>query len=238
MSKKNKIKHVPFVMVTKEVLDAPAWRAMSHGARSLYIALKRRYNQNFQNNGRLFLSQRQARQEIGSSPNQIARWFRENQYYGFIVMVRPGCLGVEGKGKAPHWRLTEVGYMNDPPTRDFERWDRIRFSRHETGGDRSKPKTESRYGKGVHTVTENGDTPVTENRNASRNKRYGKRVHTAAPTVTEKGDIINIPLGRPSEAGQGGMAGPAIAKPRMSDWTLRANENENHHSRRTRLCRD
>ena len=31
-----------FVKVMLETLDAPAWRAMSHGARSLYVALKRR----------------------------------------------------------------------------------------------------------------------------------------------------------------------------------------------------
>jgi hypothetical protein len=32
-------------------------------------------------------------------------------------------LGVNGKGKAPHWRLTEVGYMHEPPTKDFLKWD-------------------------------------------------------------------------------------------------------------------
>ena len=40
-----------FVMVTETVLDSPAWQAMSHGARSLYIALKRRYWPNQKNNG-------------------------------------------------------------------------------------------------------------------------------------------------------------------------------------------
>ena len=33
----------PFVMLLIEVLDAPAWRALSHGAKVLYIALRRRY---------------------------------------------------------------------------------------------------------------------------------------------------------------------------------------------------
>jgi len=37
-------------------------------------------------------------------------------------MTKRGCLGVEGKGVAPHWRLTELGYMQDPPTRDFLKW--------------------------------------------------------------------------------------------------------------------
>jgi hypothetical protein len=36
------------------------------------------------NNGRVFVSQRTASQEIGSSYAEIARWFRELQYYGFF----------------------------------------------------------------------------------------------------------------------------------------------------------
>jgi DNA-binding transcriptional MocR family regulator len=123
MKQRDKGRLGPFVAVLKETLDAPAWRAMSHGARSLYIALKRRYNQNNHNNGRLFISQRVASREIGSSFNQVARWFRELQHHGFIVQTQTGCLGIEGRGKAPHWRLTEIGYMNDPPTREFMRWD-------------------------------------------------------------------------------------------------------------------
>jgi hypothetical protein len=38
-------------------------------------------------------------------------------------MHTPGFLGLEGKGQAPRWRLTELGCMKDPPTRDYERWD-------------------------------------------------------------------------------------------------------------------
>jgi hypothetical protein len=75
----------PFVPLLKETLASPAWRAMSHGARSLYVALKARYNQNNHNNGRLFISQRNASKEVGSASDQIARWFRELQHFGFIV---------------------------------------------------------------------------------------------------------------------------------------------------------
>ena len=100
-------------------MDAPAWRALSHGARSLYVALKRRHRLDTNNNGKIFLSQRQAEIELGSNRDYVARWFRELEYYGFIVMTRPGSLGLEGKGKAPHWRLTELGYKNDPPSREI-----------------------------------------------------------------------------------------------------------------------
>ena len=102
-------KHHPFVMVTYNVLDSAAWKAMSTGARCLYIALKRHYRTDTQNNGKIFLSQRDAMKALGRhDPNQIARWFRELQFYGFIVMTEAGALGVDGKGRAPHWRLTEL----------------------------------------------------------------------------------------------------------------------------------
>jgi hypothetical protein len=124
MSKKNdKGRLPPFVPLLKETLATPAWRAMSHGARSLYVALRARYGVAIHNNGRLYLSQRTACREIGSGFNEVTRWFRELQHFGFIVQTSGGCLGVDGKGKAPHWRLTELGYMRDPPTRDFLKWD-------------------------------------------------------------------------------------------------------------------
>jgi hypothetical protein len=117
----------PFVPLLIDTLDQPAWRALSLGARLLYVALKRRYSVNTHNNGRLFLSQRTAAKELGSHHNQIARWFRELRHFGFIVMQTPGFLGVEGKGQAPRWRLTELGYMREPPTRDYQRWDGTAF---------------------------------------------------------------------------------------------------------------
>ena len=118
----------PFVPLLVETLDAPAWQAMSHGAQMLYVALKRRYSIRAHNNGGVYLSQRRAVRELRSHHNEIARWFRELQFYGFIVLTTPGCLGIAGAGKAPHWRLTELGYQREPPTRDFIRWDGSRFS--------------------------------------------------------------------------------------------------------------
>jgi len=150
----------PFVPLLSQTLDTSAWRAMSHGARSLYVALKRRYRNDRHNNGRIYLSQRQAAQELGSHHNEIARWFRELHHYGFIVMMTPAYLGVEGKGKAPHWRLTELGYMKDPPTRNFLQWNGEPFS------DR---KTKSRAGNGARGVPGNQHTSVRENQPANGN---------------------------------------------------------------------
>src|SRR5262245_50473849 len=99
----------PFVPLLIETLDAPAWRAMSHGAKAVFIALKRRYGAKIHNNGKLFISQRDAKAQLRSDTKEIGRWFRELEYYGFAVMTEGSYLGLEGTGKAPHWRLTELG---------------------------------------------------------------------------------------------------------------------------------
>ncbi|MFY9840682.1 MAG: hypothetical protein WAK55_30295 [Xanthobacteraceae bacterium] len=121
MKPRNKGKLPVFVPLFKDTMNALAWRAASHGARSLFTALKSRYNRTLC--GAVYLSTRMASKELGSHKDRITRWFRELEYYGFIVMVSPGCLGVYGKGKAPHWRLTDEWYHDEPPTRDFHRWD-------------------------------------------------------------------------------------------------------------------
>jgi hypothetical protein len=113
----------PFVPLFNDTLDAPAWRALSHGAKALYIALKRRCV----TNGKVYLSFRDARQELRSGLTEIGRWYRELEHYGFIVKTAAGHLGVEGKGVATKWRLTEIECMNKPATHDFLRWDGRRF---------------------------------------------------------------------------------------------------------------
>jgi hypothetical protein len=139
----------PFVPLLKETLQTPAWRATSHGARSLYVALRGRVANDCRNNGRVFLPTRAACVETGSSSEQIVRWFEELQHYGFIVQMAAGHLGVEGQGKAPHWRLTELGARNadgnlDMPTRDFLRWPGVRFHRNRTTFEKRDPVAESR----------------------------------------------------------------------------------------------
>ena len=132
---------------------------MSHGARSVHVCLKARYNSNLHNNGHLYVSQRIAAKEVGSGFHEIARWFRELQHYGFIVQTRAPALGVDGKGTAPHWRLTEVGYMKEAPSRDFARWNGERFR----DAPRPRRKTESRYRNPQRGVTESCNIPALRN---------------------------------------------------------------------------
>jgi hypothetical protein len=123
MKPRNKGRLGPFVPLLKDTMKTEAWKALSHGARSLYVALRARYNSRLQN--AVYLSIRVAHKELGSFSDidNVGRWFRELQYYGFIVMESGPCLGVEGKGKAPHWRLIEEWYLDRKPTRDYLNWD-------------------------------------------------------------------------------------------------------------------
>jgi hypothetical protein len=117
----------PFVPMLVDTMASAAWRAMSSYARVVYIALRSRYGHKIRNNGRIYLSTRDGAEETGFNEKTVGRCLRELKHYGFIVMTGAGCLGVEGKGKAPHWRLTELGYMHDPPTRDFLKWNGEKF---------------------------------------------------------------------------------------------------------------
>jgi len=177
----------PFVPLLKETLDAPAWKAMSHGARTLYVALKRRYSVKLHNNGRIFLSQRMAASELGSHHNEIARWFRELRHYGFLVQTSPGCLGVEGRGQAPRWRLTELGSMGDPPTREFFQWNGLPFR---------DQKTKSRAGKRARGVREMEHTTVPETAHAHSPDRASNGAQLATAGVPEKARKTSLPLSR------------------------------------------
>jgi hypothetical protein len=137
-----------FVPLLFEIQDAPAWIATAHGARSLYMALRRRYNGTTSNNGKIYLPQRIAQKELGSHGNQITRWFRELQHYGFIVMTSAGHLGVRGHGRAPCWRLTELPCNGEPPTKDFLAWAGPRFANRKSETPSSKSGT-SRPAKAV-----------------------------------------------------------------------------------------
>jgi hypothetical protein len=100
---------------------------MSHGAKYLYLALKRRAS--YAGN-RAYLSYRLARQELRAGPQKIKEWYAELQHYGFIELAQHHCLGVDGRGKAPHWRLTEkgqAGAAGELPSKEFLRWDGVLF---------------------------------------------------------------------------------------------------------------
>jgi hypothetical protein len=96
------------------------------------VALKRRAN----SGPRSYISYREAMLELKAGRGKIREWFAELQHYGFIRLHSHGCLGTDGKGKSPHWRLTEKGLtskanpegMFEPPPNDFLKWDGRQFN--------------------------------------------------------------------------------------------------------------
>jgi hypothetical protein len=173
---------------------------MSHGARSLYIALKRFYNVNAHNNGRIFLSQRDAAERLGSHHNEIARWFRELQHYGFIVQTSFSGLGVAGKGVAPHWRLTELGFMGDPPTRDFLKWSGKKFvdRKESRAGKPSRGVREKRHGAVLdfpHTYERDraGEAAHRAPDNRAGNPSHNSCLPLASAPAPSEGDGLDIP---------------------------------------------
>ena len=59
---------------------------------------------------------------VRNTPKGAEKVRRENQGHGFIGETRPGGRGVEGKGKGKRWRLTELGFMGDQPTKNYRDW--------------------------------------------------------------------------------------------------------------------
>ena len=153
----------PFVPLLKDTVKTAAWKALSHGARSLYVTLKGRYNNRLQN--AVYVSTRDAEEELGqySTRRNVMRWFRELQHYGFIVMVSPAHHGVNGHGKAPHWRLTEEWYLGKAPTRDFLSWDGIPFTeKRKRDAPSFTAKNRIRGDNGVTTLVQTGSPLVPE----------------------------------------------------------------------------
>ena len=113
-------KPAQFVQLINAFRAEPAWRALSCPARLVYVEIKSLYNG--QNNGRLMASVRWLAQEVGISKGAVERGLRDLQEHGFIVPMRGGYLGCDGKAQGTLWRLTEMGHAGDRPTQDYRNW--------------------------------------------------------------------------------------------------------------------
>ena len=113
----------PFVPLPLAILDAPAWRAMDFIARALWLALRRKLRNDGLNNGKIWLSCRDAAEEIGGNKDTITRRYAELEHYGFLRKTTEGFLGADGCGIAPHYRFTDLAHGTHPATRDYEKWD-------------------------------------------------------------------------------------------------------------------
>jgi hypothetical protein len=87
----------------------PAWRALSSAAQALYPWLKLEWGGvEYNNNGRIQLSVRQAASSMGVTHVTAARAFHDLQRKGFIFVTLPASLGLDGDAKGATYELTEL----------------------------------------------------------------------------------------------------------------------------------
>jgi hypothetical protein len=97
------------------------------GAKATFAALQSLHNDRAQN--AVWISARGGVEifGLGQDKNAIGIWLKELEHYGFIVMVQGAHLGLSGKGKSAHYRLTDRYHAGKPPTYDFQNWDGVLF---------------------------------------------------------------------------------------------------------------
>ncbi|GIT85019.1 hypothetical protein [Roseobacter sp. OBYS 0001] len=93
------------VQLPEWLQSTEAWATLKPGPRALYVELKRRYNGS--NNGRIFLSHRDAAKALHVHRNTVGPWFDELEGRGFIRLTKGPHLGPSGVGKASVWALDE-----------------------------------------------------------------------------------------------------------------------------------
>jgi hypothetical protein len=120
-------------------IDAVGLALKGGGARLLWIELRGWLRNDWSNNGRLFLSDRDAAVALGTkSTRSIVRWYAENEHYGFLRQTQGGFLGSDGHGIAAKYRFTDLPHGARAPTRDYEKWDGELFVYRRRGSARKK----------------------------------------------------------------------------------------------------
>jgi hypothetical protein len=126
-----------------DISKTPAWKALSYGARLLYLELQRQFIETANNNGKIFLSTRDAADRLGASQRQVCTWYGELEHYGFIIQTQSGTLGPHGR--AILWHLTDQahGWLDGKPikaTKDYLKWDGTPFQQSTTKKRKTKTK--------------------------------------------------------------------------------------------------
>jgi hypothetical protein len=194
-----------FTPIMHETAKSPAFKQLSFGARALFVALKMRC---VKNNGHVYLSQRDAGEELDhKNRNNLANWYRELEHYGFIVKTEAASLGVNGRGKAAHWRITDMpsrsggGEFKDP-TKDFLKWDGTVFEPHvrpsrKWSPDKKAALKKQNPGRHVRTTVDDTSVPVVDDTSVPLPGSSGTNVTPiqANPTGTNVTPISRLATG-------------------------------------------
>lgn len=98
-----------YAKMHRRTMETPAWRDLSTTAQALYPWLVLEWHgPQWNNNGMVQLSVRQAAHRLGVSVNAAARAFHDLQAKGFIVAREVACLGIDGSARSTSFEITEL----------------------------------------------------------------------------------------------------------------------------------
>src|SRR5262249_9679575 len=120
MSNRKRASRYPggFTILPKRITELPAWRAMSAGARLLWIELRGWLRNNGANNGKVFLTCRDAAKAIGTkSKRSIVRWTAKNEHYASLANPAQSFVGSGGQAPGNPSRSPPLPRGTHPPTR-------------------------------------------------------------------------------------------------------------------------
>ena len=118
--RKGRDKGPAFLQIFHFVYDCAAYRDLDTVARTLYAAIRRRYNGS--NNGTIALGCRDAADELNVAPRTVSRAFRDLEEHGFVRVGADSTF--DQKRLSREWLLTELRDDRDgtAATRDFMSW--------------------------------------------------------------------------------------------------------------------
>lgn len=107
--KRNEQRVEHWTKLIRNMMDTPAWRALSSTAQALYPWIKLEWKgAQYNNNGRLQFSVRQAAEAMGVNKDTANRAFIDLQLKGFIVVTQEARLGVGGAARSSLLEITEL----------------------------------------------------------------------------------------------------------------------------------
>ena len=102
-----------FAQLIRTMMEEPAWRALPSTAQALYPWLKLEWHGlDYNNNGKIQLSVRQAANCLGIGLRRASRAFHGLQAKGFLVVTKHAQLGLDGHGQSPMFEITELKMPN------------------------------------------------------------------------------------------------------------------------------
>ena len=122
-----------FTLMLRPLMYSEAFRSLSSVGKALYPYVRMEWKgKDYNNNGRIRLSHRQAARLLGVSKDTATKAFHDLQKKGFLVVTRMGALGVEGIARCPCYEITELPlptsetnrgrrlYLEWKPGKDFD----------------------------------------------------------------------------------------------------------------------